>query len=62
MPSGILLDKVCEYMCYNKKYRDAKDVPDMEYKTHSSITILQADAFIVSILKSASNCLSQPTT
>ncbi|KAL9127524.1 MAG: hypothetical protein Q9217_003612 [Psora testacea] len=28
--SSIVLEKVCEYLYYNLKYKDVKDVPDME--------------------------------
>ena len=44
--SGIVLEKVCEYFYYNEKYKDAKDVPDMDIPTELSIELLMAADYL----------------
>ncbi|KAK3721295.1 elongin C [Vermiconidia calcicola] len=44
--AGIVLEKVCEYFYYNEKYKDAKDVPDMDIPTELSLELLLAADYL----------------
>ena len=44
--SGLVLEKVCEYFYYNEKYKDAKDVPDMDIPTELSLELLIAADYL----------------
>jgi hypothetical protein len=44
--SGLVLEKVCEYLYYNEKNRDAKQVPDMELPTELCLEILMAADYL----------------
>jgi elongin-C len=42
--SGIVLEKVCEYLYYNEKNKDARDVPELEY----GFKIVRSDVRLIS--------------
>ena len=44
--SGLVLEKVCEYFYYNQKYKDSKDVPDMDFPTELSLELLMAADYL----------------
>ncbi|KAH0605465.1 uncharacterized protein H6S33_004687 [Morchella sextelata] len=44
--SAVILEKVCEYFYYNEKYRDAKDVPDMEIPPELALELLMVADFL----------------
>lgn len=44
--NGIVLEKVCEYLYYAEKHRDAKDVPDMELPPELCLELLMAADFL----------------
>jgi len=44
--SGVVLEKVCEYFYYNEKYKDAKDVPDMEIPPELCLELLMAADYL----------------
>ncbi|CAK4031437.1 transcriptional elongation regulator elc1 elongin c [Lecanosticta acicola] len=44
--NGIILEKVCEYLYYNEKHKDAKDVADMELPTELSLELLMAADYL----------------
>ena len=44
--SALVLEKVCEYFYYNEKYKDAKDVPDMDIPTELSLELLIAADYL----------------
>ena len=48
--SGLVLEKVCEYFYYNEKYKDAKDVPDMDIPTELSLELLIAADYLDGII------------
>lgn len=41
-----MLEKVCEYFYYNEKYKDSKDVPDMDFPTELSLELLMAADYL----------------
>lgn len=41
-----MLEKVCEYFYYNQKYKDSKDVPDMDIPTELSLELLMAADYL----------------
>ncbi|KAF1814350.1 POZ domain-containing protein [Eremomyces bilateralis CBS 781.70] len=43
---GIVLEKVCEYLYYNEKFADSKDVPDMEIPADIAMDLLIASDFL----------------
>ncbi|KAI9836454.1 MAG: hypothetical protein M1819_001486 [Sarea resinae] len=55
--NGIVLEKVCEYFYYNHKYRDARDVPDMDIPPELCLELLMAADY----LNSASAVSSSPS-
>jgi hypothetical protein len=44
--SGVVLEKVCEYLYYNEKHKDAKDVPDMEIPPELCLELLMASDYL----------------
>ena len=44
--SGVVLEKVCEYLYYNQKNSDAKDVPDMEIPPELCLELLMAADYL----------------
>lgn len=44
--SGVILEKVCEYLYYHEKNKDAKDVPDMEIPPELCLEMLMAADFL----------------
>lgn len=44
--NGVVLEKVCEYLYYNLKYRGEKDVPDMELPRELCLELLMAADFL----------------
>ena len=44
--SGVVLEKVCEYLYYNLKHKDAKDVPDMEIPPELCLELLMAADYL----------------
>lgn len=44
--SALVLEKVCEYFYYNEKYKDAKDVADMDIPTELSLELLIAADYL----------------
>lgn len=46
MCSGIVLEKVCEYFYYNEKFKNAKDVPDMDIPPELCLELLMAADYL----------------
>lgn len=44
--SGLVLEKVCEYFYYYEKYKNTKDVPDMDIPTELSLELLIAADYL----------------
>jgi hypothetical protein len=44
--SGVILEKVCEYLYYNETHKDSKDVPDMEIPPELCLELLMAADFL----------------
>jgi len=44
--SGVVLEKVCEYLYYNEKYRVARDVPDMDIPPELCLELLIASDYL----------------
>lgn len=44
--SGVVLEKLCEYLCYNLKHKDEKDVPDMEIPPELCLELLMAADYL----------------
>lgn len=44
--SGVVLEKVCEYLYYNLKHKDSKDVPDMEIPPELCLELLMAADYL----------------
>lgn len=44
--SGIVLEQVCEYMYYNERNKDRKDVPDPEIPTELCLQLLMAADYL----------------
>ncbi|KAL8706487.1 MAG: hypothetical protein Q9201_000472 [Fulgogasparrea decipioides] len=40
--NGVIIEKLCEYLYYNLKHKDAKDVPDMEIPPSLCLELLMA--------------------
>ena len=60
MRSGVVLEKVCEYLYYNQKHADSKDVSDMDIPPELCLELLIAADFLDGMLHSNSETL-QPT-
>jgi len=41
-----VLEKVCEYFYYNEKYKNAKDVPDMDIPPELCLELLMAADYL----------------
>jgi transcription elongation factor B subunit 1 len=50
--NGVLLEKICEYLCYNLKYRNKSDVPDFDVPPEMALELLVAADFLDSMLMS----------
>ncbi|KAK5130333.1 elongin C [Cryomyces antarcticus] len=44
--SGVVLEKVCEYLYYHEKFRDQKDVPDMDIPPELCLELLMAADYL----------------
>jgi len=44
--SGVVLEKVCEYLYYSYKYRDGAEVPDMEIPPELCLELLMAADYL----------------
>ncbi|MCJ1380453.1 hypothetical protein MMC17_003558 [Xylographa soralifera] len=44
--NGVVLEKVCEYLYYNEKHRNAKDVPDMDIPPELCLELLMAADYL----------------
>lgn len=44
--SGVVLEKVCEYFYYSEKYKDSKDVPELEIPPELCLELLVASDFL----------------
>ena len=44
--SGVILEKVCEYLYYNEKYKGIKDVPDMDLPPELCLELLMAADYL----------------
>ncbi|PSN73331.1 cytochrome P450 [Corynespora cassiicola Philippines] len=44
--NGVILEKVCEYLYYNQKHAESKDVPDMEVPPELSLELLIAADYL----------------
>lgn len=50
MSSGVVLEKVCEYLYFNEKNKGEKDVPDMDIPPELCLELLMAADFLQSEL------------
>ena len=41
-----MLEKVCEYLYYNEKHRDSRDVPDMDIPPELCLELLMAADYL----------------
>jgi len=44
--SGVVLEKVCEYLYFNDRYHDMRDVPDMDFPPEISLELALAADFL----------------
>ncbi|KAL9096859.1 MAG: hypothetical protein Q9165_000823 [Trypethelium subeluteriae] len=44
--NGVVLEKVCEYLYYNEKHKDARDVPDMDIPPELCLELLMAADYL----------------
>ena len=44
--SGIIVEKICEYLCYNEKHKDQVNVPDMDIPPELCLELLMAADFL----------------
>lgn len=44
--SGIVLERVCEYLCYNEKNKDQTNVPDMDIPPELCLELLMAADYL----------------
>ncbi|KAL2011028.1 hypothetical protein VTN00DRAFT_3746 [Thermoascus crustaceus] len=49
--SGIVLEKVCEYFCYNEKNKDQINVPDMDIPPELCLELLMAADYLDSTFR-----------
>jgi transcription elongation factor B subunit 1 len=42
----MVLEKVCEYLYYNEKHKDARDVPDMDIPPELCLELLMAADYL----------------
>ncbi|KAJ4296670.1 elongin C [Kalmusia sp. IMI 367209] len=46
MINGVVLEKVCEYLYYNQKHAESKDVPDMDIQPELCLELLIAADYL----------------
>jgi transcription elongation factor B subunit 1 len=44
--SGVVLEKVCEYFCYNEKHKDQTNVADMDIPPELCLELLMAADYL----------------
>ncbi|CDM31365.1 hypothetical protein DTO013E5_772 [Penicillium roqueforti] len=44
--SGVIVEKICEYFCYNEKHKDQVNVPDMDIPPELCLELLMAADFL----------------
>ncbi|KAL4921438.1 BTB/POZ protein [Aspergillus aurantiobrunneus] len=44
--SGVVLEKVCEYLCYNEKNKNQTNVPDMDIPPELCLELLMAADYL----------------
>ncbi|KAJ5102274.1 hypothetical protein NUU61_004496 [Penicillium alfredii] len=44
--SAVVLEKVCEYFCYNEKHKDQANVPDMDVPAELCLELLMAADYL----------------
>ncbi|KAJ5200699.1 SKP1 component POZ [Penicillium cf. griseofulvum] len=44
--SGVVVEKICEYFCYNEKHKDQVNVPDMDIPPELCLELLMAADFL----------------
>jgi transcription elongation factor B subunit 1 len=44
--SGVVLEKVCEYFCYNEKNKNQANVPDMDIPPELCLELLMAADYL----------------
>lgn len=44
--SGVVLEKVCEYFCYNEKNKNQTNVPDMDIPPELCLELLMAADYL----------------
>lgn len=44
--NGVVLEKVCEYLYYNEKHKESKDVPDMDIPPELCLELLMAADYL----------------
>ncbi|OCK79877.1 putative transcriptional elongation regulator Elc1/Elongin C [Lepidopterella palustris CBS 459.81] len=44
--NGVVLEKVCEYLYFNEKHRDSKDVPDPDIPPELCLELLMAADYL----------------
>ncbi|KAF2018647.1 transcription elongation factor-like protein B polypeptide 1 [Aaosphaeria arxii CBS 175.79] len=44
--NGVILEKICEYLYYNEKYADSKDVPDPDLPPELCLELLIAADYL----------------
>ncbi|EED13141.1 transcriptional elongation regulator Elc1/Elongin C, putative [Talaromyces stipitatus ATCC 10500] len=44
--TGVVLEKVCEYFCYNEKMKDQVNVPDMDIPPELCLELLMAADYL----------------
>lgn len=44
--SGVVLEKVCEYFCYNEKNKDQANVADMDIPSELCLELLMAADYL----------------
>lgn len=48
--SGVILEKICEYLYYNEKHKNATNVPDMEIPPELCLELLMAADYLHGML------------
>ncbi|KAJ5783128.1 hypothetical protein N7457_004902 [Penicillium paradoxum] len=43
---GMVIEKVCEYLCYNEKHKDKANVPDMDIPPELCLELLMAADYL----------------
>ena len=50
LASGLILEKVCEYLYYHEKYTGVRDVPDMDIPPELCLELLMAADYLHGML------------